>query len=214
MTVVLSDVRMLFADVHALRIDSLEFEVGTSTVLVGPNGAGKSTLLLIVAGLLQATTGRVRIHGAEPGSVQARSSVSFAPDQPALFDDLTVADQLTYIARLHDVDVASTRSQQLIDALDASSLLTKFPRAMSKGQRQKSALIVASARPFDVLLLDEPTTALDAGSRTALVAAIESFVDDGVSVISSTHDDELIDAAQLQVHLVEGRLAPTGDEEE
>ncbi len=179
--VAMSRVRMLFGDVPALEIDSLKIEAGTSTVLVGPNGAGKSTLLLIIAGLLRPAEGRVTVGGAEPGSAAALAAVSFTPDQPALFDDLTVADQLAYIARLHKVDLSTTRSQRLIEDLDASELLNKFPRSMSKGQRQKAGLVVATARPFDVLLLDEPTTALDSDSRTALVAAIGSFVAEGVS---------------------------------
>jgi ABC-2 type transport system ATP-binding protein len=212
--VAMSRIRMLFGDVPALEIDSLKIESGTSTVLVGPNGAGKSTLLLIVAGLLRPVQGRVTIGGAEPGSAAALAAVSFTPDQPALFDDLTVDDQLAYIARLHKVDLSTTRSQRLIEDLDASELLNKFPRSMSKGQRQKAGLVVATARPFDVLLLDEPTTALDSDSRTALVAAIGSFVAEGVTVISSTHDAELIDAADAEVHLVKGRLASMDSQDE
>jgi len=205
----ISGVRVLFGKVAALDIDALTLGPGSSTVLVGPNGAGKSTLLLVVAGILQPTEGSARIGEFKPGSRGARVHVSFAPDQPALFDDLTLADQLEYVARLHRVDVESTASQQMIESLDASELLTKFPRSMSKGQRQKASLIVTTARPFEVLLLDEPTTALDAASRTALVAAIGDLAGDGVTVVSSTHDAELIEAADEQVTLINGQLADT-----
>lgn len=202
----ITGVRVLFGKVPALDVDALTLGPGGSTVLVGPNGAGKSTLLLVIAGILEPTEGSAQIGEFEPGSLGARVHVSFAPDQPALFDDLTLADQLAYVARLHSVDVESTASQQMIEALDASELLAKFPRAMSKGQRQKASLIVSTARPFDVLLLDEPTTALDAMSRTALVGAIGELAAGGVTVVSSTHDSELIDAADVQVSLVNGQL--------
>lgn len=214
MIVRLTDVRVTFGDVPALEIDSLVVDSGTSAVLAGPNGAGKSTLLLVVAGLLQPDRGTVTIGDAEPGSTAARSSVSFSPDQPALFDDLTLADQMAYVARLHKVDVATTFSQQLIADLDAEELLTKFPRSMSKGQRQKAGLIVATARPFEVLLLDEPTTALDAASRTMLVSALASLSRDGTTVISSTHDTELIDASHEQINLIKGRLSSADSTEE
>jgi len=203
----LTDLRVLYGAVAALDIDALALGPGGSTVLVGPNGAGKSTLLLVVTGILRPTEGSVRIGDAEPGSRGARALVSFAPDQPALFDDLTLADQLAYVARLHKVDVESTASQQMIEALDASELLAKFPRSMSKGQRQKASLIVSTARPFEVLLLDEPTTALDADSRTALVRALGELAAENVTVVSSTHDAELIAAADVQIRLDNGHPA-------
>ena len=189
----------------ALDIDALTIEAGT-TALVGHNGAGKSTLLLIAAGLLRPTSGTVRIDGQRAGSLSARALVSFVPDQPALFDDLTLWDQMVYVARLHGQSEPDAGSLQLIETLDAFDLLERFPSAMSKGQRQKASLLVATARPLRVLLADEPTTGLDAAARTAFVDALEALVETGISVVSSTHDDELIERSTATVHLAGGRL--------
>ncbi|MEZ5375847.1 MAG: ABC transporter ATP-binding protein [Acidimicrobiales bacterium] len=189
----------------ALDIDHLVIDRGT-TALVGHNGAGKSTLLLITAGLLRPTSGTVDIDGCRAGSIAARELVSFVPDQPALFDDLTLWDQMVYVARLHGRTEPDAGSMHLIETLDAFELLERFPRAMSKGQRQKASLLVATARPLTVLLADEPTTGLDAAAKTAFVEALSSLVDQGISVVSSTHDDELIERSTASIRLAGGRV--------
>jgi ABC-type multidrug transport system ATPase subunit len=182
----------------------------SNCVLAGENGAGKTTLLLILAGLEHPTRGVVRVNGHASGSRGARAVVSFAPDQPALFDDLTVADQMTYVARLHGLDAPFEVATQLVEALDADALLPQFPRGMSKGQRQKAGLLVATARPFEVLLLDEPTTGLDATSRAGLIDVLEKVAARDCIVLSSTHDDDLIREADRVVRIADGSLQAGG----
>lgn len=180
---------------------------GGHCVLAGDNGAGKTTLLLILAGLEPPTSGVVRINGHVAGSLEARGLVSFAPDQPALFDDLTLADQMTYVARIHGRREPFAVAGQLADKLEASALLGQFPRAMSKGQRQKAGLLVATSRPFEVLLLDEPTTGLDAQSRVALTEVLRDVARGGATVISSTHDADLLAAADTVITVADGSIA-------
>lgn len=206
MSIKARELAMKFGKIEALAIDSLSLDPGQLYALVGPNGAGKSTLLQLVAGLLKPTSGSVTVDGELPGSIGARRVVSFVPDLPALFDDLTLDDQLHYVARLYKHTSPSDICLDLIERLDADSLLTKFPRAMSKGQRQKASLLVGTARPFSVLLLDEPTTGLDADSRTALIDALLTLARSGVTIVASTHDEELIEAADADLHLIDGRL--------
>lgn len=177
-----------------------------NVVLAGDNGAGKTTLLLMLAGLETPDQGAIRVRGHVPQSLGARTITSFAPDQPALFDDLTVADQMTYVARLHGLDRPFEASASFVDALQAEPLLDRFPRGMSKGQRQKSGLLVATARPFELLLLDEPTTGLDAASRHQLAGVLGTLAQGGVMVVSSTHDAELIAAADEIVRVADGSL--------
>lgn len=195
-----------FGKVEALAVTDLALPAARLCVVTGPNGAGKSTLLQILAGLLKPTTGDVEINGARPGSLDARRVVSFVPDLPALFDDLTLDDQLHYVARLHKNKTLPEACLDLVGRLDAEGLLTKFPRSMSKGQRQKAALLVGVARPFTLLLLDEPTTGLDAASRTALIEGLSTFARAGSTLLASTHNQELIDAADMRIELVDGRL--------
>jgi ABC-2 type transport system ATP-binding protein len=189
-----------------LEIEQWSFS-SSNCVLQGENGAGKTTLLLILAGLEHPSRGVVRIHGHPSGSHGARAIVSFAPDHPALFDDLTVADQMAYVARLHGLDAPFEVATQLAQALGADALLSRFPRDMSKGQRQKAGLLVATARPFEVLLLDEPTTGLDATSRARLIGVLGNLAGQGKIVLSSTHDEDLIEAADTVVTVTNGSLA-------
>ncbi len=207
--IVIEKLQQLYGKSMALDIDHLTIEAGT-TALVGHNGAGKSTLLLIAAGLIKPTGGTVHINGARAGTIEARKLVSFVPDQPALFDDLTLWDQMVYVARLHGRSEPDHGSTQLIETLDAFDLLERFPRAMSKGQRQKASLLVATARPVTVLLADEPTTGLDAEAKSAFVNALSTLVEEGISVISSTHDEELIERSTASVRLTGGRVVDTG----
>ncbi len=207
----LDRVRHRYGDELALRVD--ELAITGNAVLVGHNGAGKSTLLQLAAGLLMPTSGVVTVAGARAGTVAARKIVSFVPDQPALFDDLTLARQMTYVARLHGLTEATETARTLIDLLDADELLGRVPGAMSKGQRQKASLLVAMARPCSVLLADEPTTGLDADSREALVRAFRQLADEGLTIVSSTHDEDLIEMAAHRVELSGGHLAEDDDDD-
>jgi ABC-type multidrug transport system ATPase subunit len=175
-------------------------------VLAGQNGAGKTTLLLMLAGLEHPTRGTVRIDGHRAGSRSARAVVSFAPDQPALFDDLTIADQMTYVARLHGLAKPYEVADELVERLGAQALLGRFGRGMSKGQRQTAGLLVATSRPFEVLLLDEPTTGLDTRSRAGLIEVVQGLAERGCTVISSTHDPDLLAAADTTVRIADGAL--------
>ncbi len=203
--IVIERLRQDYGKTTALSVDHEVIEAGT-TALVGHNGAGKSTLLMITAGLIRPTTGSVTIDGNPAGGRGARALVSFVPDQPALFDDLTLWDQMVYVARLHARSEPDEQSTRLVEILDAFDLLERFPNAMSKGQRQKASLLVATARPCTVLLADEPTTGLDASSKAAFISALGELVAGGMSVISSTHDDELIQTCDRSLHLRGGRI--------
>ncbi len=188
-----------------LSVERWSFE-GSNIVLQGDNGVGKTTLLLMLAGLEHPNSGTIEIRGHAPQSVGARTVTSFAPDQPALFDDLTVADQMTYVARLHGLSEPFEVADMFVEALGAEPLLDRFPRGMSKGQRQKSGLLVATARPFELLLLDEPTTGLDEASRRQLVSVLGTLGQRGIVVVSSTHDTDLIAAADEVVRVADGSL--------
>lgn len=197
--------RKAYGESVVLSVEQWSLE-SSNCVLEGENGAGKTTLLLILAGLEHPSSGVVRIDGHEPGSPGARALVSFAPDQPALFDDLIVADQMTYVARLHGQREPFEASTELVEALGAEALLARYPRGMSKGQRQKAGLLVATSRPFKVLLLDEPTTGLDATSRAGLIGVLKRLAQQGSIVLSSTHDEGLIDAADSIWRMEDGSL--------
>lgn len=201
-------VKKTYAKTTVLDIEHLVIHKGTNNVIAGPNGAGKSTLLLLVAGLSKPTTGAILVERAEAGTRPVLEKVSFAPDQPALFDDLTLGDQLQYVARLSKRTAPNETCLHLVDDLDAEDLLERFPRSMSKGQRQKASILVATARPFEILLLDEPTTGLDDNSQRALITALQRLTSDGKIVVSSTHEPDLIAQADRQILIEKGSLNP------
>lgn len=196
-----------------IEVPDYTFHRGDMVSIVGPNGCGKSTLLMIMSGLLEPTRGEVLVDQHAAGSLPARGLISFIPDKPALFDDLTVAEQMAYVARLNDIDEPYDVSQRLVEVFEADDLMDRFPRSLSKGQRQKAGILVATARPFDALLLDEPTSGLDAESHEGLIDELAALADDGKLVITSTHTDELI-AASTRVARISGGLLTEGNAEE
>ncbi len=196
-----------------LQVPDWRLEPGSNAVLIGQNGAGKTTLLTLIAGLARPTSGSISVDGSLVGSRGAREVTTFVPDQPALFDDLTVQEQMLYVAKLNGQDEPTDFSVELVERLDATELLGRFPQAMSKGQRQKAGLLVGTARPFKVLLLDEPTTGLDATSRITLIETLAEFADHGGVVLSSTHDRELVEGATEVIEIEAGELGSQRDDD-
>ena len=182
------------------------FDRGELTSIIGPNGSGKSTLLMIITGLLTPTSGVALIDDHPAGSLPARALVSFVPDKPALFDDLTVAEQMAYVARLNGLAQPFETGERLLEAFEADDLMDRFPRSLSKGQRQKASLMVAASRPFDALLLDEPTSGLDSDSHTGLIDVLVELANNGKLVLTSTHNTELVLASSSVAHIVDGTL--------
>ena len=194
-----------------IEVPDMTFERGELVALVGPNGSGKSTLLTMMTGLLEPTRGEITIDDHALGSTPARSLLSFVPDKPALFDDLTVAEQIDYVARVNGLSEPNDVSQRLLDVLGVRDLLDRFPHSLSKGQRQKASIVVATARPFDALLLDEPKSGLDSDSTTGLIDLLDELASDDKLIIACTHLGELTETATRVARIVDGTLTD-GDE--
>nr|WP_240658534.1 zinc ABC transporter ATP-binding protein AztA [Microbacterium sp. CPCC 204701] len=175
------------------------------TVIAGPNGAGKSTLLEVLAGTRLPTAGRV--------VVSAQSS-SFVPQRVAVAERLpvTVRDVVTVGAwgRLgpwRRVDaIARGAVDRALEDLDLTALQRRPFGELSGGQRQRTLLAQGLARGAELLLLDEPTTALDADSAARMRSAIQSEVRRGVAVVCVTHDESLIAVAGRVIRLDAGEL--------
>ena len=189
-----------------IEVPDMTFHRGDMVALVGPNGSGKSTLLTMMTGLLDPTRGTITIDDHAPGSRQARKLLSFVPDKPALFDDLTVGEQIDYVARVNGLNEPNDVSERLLDVLGVRDLLDRFPHSLSKGQRQKASIVVAAARPFDALLLDEPTSGLDTDSTTGLIGLFDELASDGTLIITCTHLGEMSEAATRVARIVDGTL--------
>jgi ABC-2 type transport system ATP-binding protein len=162
------DLTASYQDYTALQDVTCRVKAGTTVALVGPNGAGKSTFMRLAAGLLEPSAGHVTVDGHPAGSVEARALMSYLPDTPALYDDLSVNEHLEYVARMHGVDDWEDRAADLLERLGLASRADDPPGGFSRGMRQKASIALAFVRPFGVLLADEPFDGLDPPSRQAL----------------------------------------------
>ncbi|CAN5872557.1 ABC transporter ATP-binding protein [soil metagenome] len=183
---------------------------GELVVLVGPNGAGKSTLIGLCAGLLEPTAGEVEVLGQPVGSLEARAATSYLPDNPVLYDDLSVREHLEYVARLHGVDDWQAPADELLDRLDLDERADDLPSRFSRGMRQKVSLALALVRPFELLLVDEPFVGLDAPAQATLVELLLAAVAAGASALVSTHQLDLADEAGRCLGLRDGTLVHDG----
>jgi ABC-2 type transport system ATP-binding protein len=196
-------------------VRALDFTVAPGEVLglVGPNGAGKTTTLRCLAGIVAPSAGRVRVAGvdlhAEP--VRAKRALAFVPDEPALFDYLTVDEHLRFVARLYGVTDAAARVPPLLEELELSHKRGALPGELSRGMRQKLAIACALLHDPRVLLLDEPLTGLDPGAIRRMKATIRDRARAGNAVVLSSHLLHLVEELCTRLLVVHrGRAVAQG----
>ena len=194
----------------ALGAFELDVPAGELVALIGPNGAGKTTFLNLAAGLLEPTSGAVEIDGHVPGSLEARAELSYLPDSPVFYEDLSVVEHLEYVAALHGAPDPAARIDELISRLGLDGWEDALGSELSKGMKQKASIALALVRPFKVLLADEPLDGLDPPSRDTLFAMLAETKAAGAAIIVSTHRPDVIAAADRCVAIRDGRLAYDG----
>lgn len=199
-----------FADVEAVRGVSFSVQPGERVALVGLNGAGKSTLLRMVAGLSDPTTGTITIDGERPGTIAARALTSYVPDDPVVYEDLSLAEHLEYVARMHETDNWREMRDFLVRSFALDDRLEELPATFSRGLRQKTALALGFVRPSALLLVDEPFVGLDRPGRLALLDLMDSAAEDGTAVVVATHQDDFLDRADRCLGMFDGRLTYDG----
>lgn len=172
-------------------VQSLSFHVAAGEVvgLVGPNGAGKTTTLRSIAGIVRPTDGRVRVagHDIEREPVEAKSALALIPDEPHLFDYLTVDEHLRFVGRLYNVPDAAARIPALLDELELTEKRRMLPGELSRGMRQKLAIACGLLHEPRALLLDEPLTGLDPVGIRRMKATIARRAAAGAAVLLSSH---------------------------
>ena len=198
----------------ALESLDLSIAAGECIALMGPNGSGKTTAAELICGLQEPTKGWVRIDGfsvhQEPESIAARKHLSYVPDNPYLYQDLTVSDHLRVVAAAHGVagDDLEQRCDRMLRALGLEKRSGFFPSQLSRGMRQKTAIACAVIRPFSVLVLDEPTIGLDAASVEALRDLLTKSRESRRAILLMTHDEEFaMSVATRVLHISEGRIS-------
>src|SRR3954468_23871577 len=179
----------LYGDTVAVQSVSFNVAPGEVLGLVGPNGAGKTTTLRCVTGIIAPSAGTIAIagHDLRADAVRAKSRIAFVPDEPHLFDYLTVEEHLRFTARLYTVADAPQRIPPLLAELELADKARSFPTELSRGMRQKLAIACGLLHDPAALVLDEPLTGLDPGGIRRMRATIAARARAGAAVILSSH---------------------------
>lgn len=202
-------------------VDGLSLTVrgGEFYALLGPNGAGKTTTLRMVAGLLEADAGSVKVCGidafADP--VRAKQILAWVPDEPMVYDKLTPLEYLEFVAGLWNMepDHARFRADTLLASFGLAAHANERCGGFSKGMRQKVALAGALIHEPRLIILDEPLTGLDAGSARQVKKVLTDLVEQGVSIIMTTHILEVAERMADRIGIIaRGRLVAEGTLEE
>ncbi|MGI8329099.1 ABC transporter ATP-binding protein [Actinomadura scrupuli] len=220
MTVRVRDLDVTRGGRQVLSGVSLDVPSGSWLAVIGPNGAGKSTLLQAVAGLLP-RSGEVLLGDAPADALRARRRarlVAYAPQNPVLPEDMTVFDYVLlgrspYIPYLGRESVQDrTISTEVLERLDLTALAARALGHLSGGERQRVVLARALAQRTPVLLLDEPTTALDLGHQQQVLELLDRLrLADGLTVVTTLHDLSLAGQyADRLLLLSGGRVAAHG----
>ena len=210
-------------DVHDLTklygtlpaVSELSFGVAPGEVLglVGPNGAGKTTTLRSIAGIIRPTRGRVVLggHDLEREPVAAKALLAFMPDEPRLFDYLTVEEHLRFVARLYGVTDVDARAPALLAELELSDKAKTLPGELSRGMKQKLTIACGLLHEPKALLFDEPLTGLDPVGIRRMKQTIVERARRGAAVLLSSHLLHLVEEICTRVLIIQrGRKVAHG----
>jgi len=198
-----------------VAVDDLSFSVAPGEVLglVGPNGAGKTTTLRSLVGIIRPTRGTIRIGGREleRDPVEAKRQLAFMPDEPRLFEYLTVEEHLRFTARLYGIQDADERIPALLRELELAEKTGALPDELSRGMKQKLAIACGLLHQPTTLLFDEPLTGLDPAGIRRMKQTIVERARHGAAVILSSHLLQLVEEVCTRVLVIHrGRRVAIG----
>ncbi|MGK5519927.1 ABC transporter ATP-binding protein [Micromonospora sp. URMC 107] len=179
----LSDVHKRYGDVRAVNGIDLRIAPGEVVALLGPNGAGKSTLVDMILGLTRPDRGEIRVFGHTPREAITRGVIGATLQDGALLDDVSIRELLTMVASLH---AAPLPVAEVLRRTDLTDIADRRGR-LSGGQRQRLRLAMTLVSDPKLLVLDEPTVAMDVESRHVFWAAMREFTDSGRTVVFASH---------------------------
>jgi ABC-2 type transport system ATP-binding protein len=196
-------------------VDDLTFVVQPREIvgLIGPNGAGKTTTLRSLAGILRPTAGHVRIDGHDivSDAIEAKRRLAFMPDEPHLFEYLTVDEHLRLTARLFGVPDFEARAKPLLEELELTGKEQSLPGELSRGMRQKVVIACGLIRDATTLLFDEPLTGLDPIGIRNMRATIVARGRAGAAILLSSHLLHLVEEICTRIVIMDrGRIVADG----
>ena len=207
-----------FGDITAVNKLDLEIPAGQIYGFLGPNGSGKTTAIRMLCGLLTPSAGDISVLGLQipRDAEKLRLRIGYMTQKFSLYDDLSVSENMHFMARIYGMSRSGARDRvsQLLDRYALTSMRDRLAGAMSGGQRQRLALAVATLHKPDLLILDEPTSAVDPENRRDFWEKLFDLIDEGTTVLVSTHyKDEAERCHQLAV-LESGTLRKHGAPED
>ena len=204
-----------FGSVQALVGLDLRVMPGEIYGLLGPNGAGKTTTIKILTGLVEPSSGWVKVDGFDPvkNPIEVKSRIGYVAESPILYESLSPRDFLEFVASVRRIegDVVSQRVGQLADAFGMAEYFDSPIATLSMGMKQKVALIASFVHQPCVLLLDEPLNGLDAKSSRIVKDLVSLHVQRGGAVLFSTHIMEVAEHVCTRIGIIhQGRLIAEG----
>jgi len=192
-------------------VNDVTFEVARSEIvaLLGPNGAGKTTTLRMLAGLIGPTSGTVAIDGVQltrATGTALRTRIGFLPEAPGLWDRLTVRENLRTYAGLYGLTDADPRIDRALDTFALSDRASTRAAELSKGMRQKVALVRTLLHDPAILLLDEPTSGLDPEVTRSVRLLLDERRQAGCAILVSTHNLDEAERLADRVAVLQERL--------
>ncbi|MFI5610409.1 ATP-binding cassette domain-containing protein [Amycolatopsis sp. NPDC051903] len=204
----LSGLKKHYGQVRAVDGVDLTIAPGEVVALLGPNGAGKSTTVDLILGLSKPDAGGVTVFGKTPADAVRAGMIGAMLQGGALLDDLTVRETVRMVAKLHRTPMPV---QQALASAGIEDIADRRANKLSGGQKQRVRFAVALVSDPDLLVLDEPTAAMDVGTRREFWKSMYSFTDTGRTVLFATHYlEEAEEFADRVVLMRSGRVVADG----
>jgi ABC-2 type transport system ATP-binding protein len=217
MAISVSGLSRQYGSVTAVDGLSVEGSGGEIVGLIGPNGAGKTTTLRCLAGILRPTSGRIVVGGFDMAvdPLNAKKQLAFMPDEPHLFEYMTVEEHLRLVGRLYRIADIDARARPLLEELELVGKERSLPGELSRGMRQKVVIACGLVRSPPVLLFDEPLTGLDPIGIRRMRDTIVGRARDGAVVLLSSHLLPLVQEVCTRVVIMDrGRKMADGTVEQ
>ena len=212
------DLNKRFGSFQAVKNFQLEIRNGDIYGLLGANGAGKTTAIKIICGLIDPTSGSVSLLGKSKGlrAAAVRSRIGYMSQKFALYDDLTIGENLDFYARLYGVEesVREERKKWVLDLAELSEEANMLTRSLPGGWKQRVAFGAAVMHEPDAIFLDEPTSGVDPLARRAMWRMINEFADRGAGVLVVTHYLEEAEQCNNIGFMVAGEIIAHGSPSE
>ena len=180
--------------------------------IIGPNGAGKSTALKILMGFISYDSGTVTLSGHHPAQPDSHSAVGYLPENPSLYDNLTIIDHLRFAGRVCSMnrEEVRKRSEELLEMVDLLHVAKLPIRRYSKGMTQRAALAYALFHEPEILVLDEPLSGLDPLGRQLVVDIIRDYNVKGNTILFCSHILTDVERICTRIAVMDkGKLAAT-----